>query len=144
MQKRSWIGRAATVMAVTAAGVFSSGGPALAARGGGGGTTGSSSLTLVLLDSTDGVAHWGQRITFEVSTTQTTQPQVSVECYQGGSLVYTMFTGYWDGYKWPWTQIMTLRSAAWTGGAADCSAKMYYSSGRKTVTGATLSFHAAA
>src|SRR5262245_65225724 len=36
--------------------------------GGGGGTTSGGSVTLVLLDSTDGVAHWGQAVTFKVTT----------------------------------------------------------------------------
>ena len=129
--------RVAAVVATSACVLLLSGGPA----GAGGRTTGSSSLKLVALDSTDGVPHWGQQVTFEVTTTATDRPQVSLNCYQGSTHVYTMFTGYWPEYKWPWTQIMTLKSDVWTGGAADCVAEMYYSSGRKTVTGATLSFH---
>lgn len=121
--------------------------PALAAKGGGGGggkpaPSGSSSLALVLLDSTDGAAHWGQRVTFNVSTSATTEPHVSVSCSQSGVVVYTTQTGFYASYPWPWTQTMTLSSDAWTGGAADCSAKLYYFNGSKTVTAATLAFHA--
>src|SRR5437879_195804 len=43
-----------------------------------------SSLSLVLLNSTDGVPHWGQQVTFAVSTTATTEPNVSLMCYQHG------------------------------------------------------------
>src|SRR5438105_3149580 len=38
---------------------------------GGGGTGGSSTLSLVLLNSTDGLPHFGQQVTFTVSTTVT-------------------------------------------------------------------------
>lgn len=115
--------------------------PALAAKGGGSSkTSGSSSLTLVLLDSTDGLAHYGQQVTFTVSTTQTTEPHVSLSCYQGSTLVYSAETGYYASYPWPDTQIFTLSSAAWTGGAASCTAVLYWFNGSKTVTGATLNF----
>src|SRR3954447_20813208 len=61
---------------------------ALAGKGGGrprgGGTTGGRrSLGLVLLDSTDGVAHHGQRVTFTATTTATDRPFVRLDCYQG-------------------------------------------------------------
>jgi len=116
-------------------------GTGFAAKGGGGKPGGNSSLNLVLIDSTDGVPHWGQQVSFDVSTTETTQPQVSLDCYQSSTKVYGNWTGYWDGYPWPWTQTMTLKSQAWTSGAADCTAKLYYSSGRKTISAATLNFH---
>ena len=115
--------------------------PALAAKGGGKPTSSSSSLTLVLLDSTDGVAHWGQRVTFDVTTTATTEPHVSLKCVQSGVTVLTSQTGYYASYPWPWTQVMTLSSGAWTAGAADCAASLYYFNGSKTVTAATLAFH---
>src|SRR6266446_5753874 len=55
-----------------------------------GGTTSTSSLNLVLLNSTDGSAHWGQTVTFSISTTATTEPNVSLHCYQNGALVSVM------------------------------------------------------
>lgn len=101
-----------------------------------------SSLTLVLVDSTDGLAHYGQSITWKVSTTATTQPFVSVQCSQAGAVVYTASSGYFAGYAWPWTQTMILASGAWTGGAADCSARLYSASSTgKTTTLATTTFH---
>jgi hypothetical protein len=111
-------------------------------KGGGGKTTGSSSMTLVLVDSTDGVPHWGQHIRFDVSTTATTEPHVSVACSQGGTLVYTAQTGYYASYPWPSTQTFTLSSSAWTGGDADCSARLYsLSNSGSSTTLATMSFH---
>ena len=111
-------------------------------KGGGGSHTATSSMNLVLLDSTDGVPHHGQRVRFDVSTTATTQPHVSVNCYQGTELVYIAATGYYEGYAWPWTQTMTLSSGAWTGGDADCQAELYKldNRGGRTVL-ARLAFH---
>ena len=111
-------------------------------KGKGGAGSSASSMTLVVLDSSDGLPHWGQSIRFDVTTSETTQPHVSVDCYQGPELVYVAATGYYDGYAWPWTQTMVLSSGAWTGGAADCQAELYkldYKRG-KTVLG-RLAFH---
>jgi hypothetical protein len=104
----------------------------------------SSSLTLVLVDPADGVANWGDQVRFNVSTTATTEPHVSLKCYQNSSLVYTAQTGYYASYPWPDTQTFTLSSGAWTGGAASCTAVLYWFNATKTVTGATLNFPVAA
>jgi len=123
-------------------------GVASAAKGGGGkpaggGTSGSSSLSLAMVTDSNGngLPNWGDQVTFNASTTATTQPHVSLQCFQSGVLVYTTETGYYAGYPWPWTQIMTLSSPAWAAGAADCTATAYYFSGRKTVTLGALGFH---
>jgi hypothetical protein len=134
----------ALTLALTLA-VFSSAAPTLAAKGSdggkGGSTGGSSSLTLVLLNSTDGLPHWGQKVTFNIQTTATGEPNVSLNCYLNGALVYAAVAGFYASYPWPGTQIMTLASPSWTGGAADCTARLYYISGARTVTLQTLSFH---
>ena len=104
--------------------------------------SGTSSLSLVLLDSTDGLAHYGQRVTFEVATTATTEPLVDLGCYQNGTLVLLGFAGFSSTDPWPWTKIMTLSTSAWTGGEADCTARLYSASNTgKTTTLATLNFH---
>jgi hypothetical protein len=36
---------------------------------------------------------------------------------------------------------MTLQSQMWTGGAADCTATLYYTSGKRIEVLATLPFH---
>jgi hypothetical protein len=117
--------------------------PAAYAGKGGGGTgttTGGGTLALVLLTSTDGVAHWGQDVTFTVSTTATTRPYVALDCYQNGNWVSTGSVGYFADYAWP--KRFTLASGWWTGGAATCTARLYStnSSGTRTTTLATLSF----
>jgi hypothetical protein len=119
---------------------------AYAGKGGGkagGGTTtgGTSSLTLVLVNSTDGVAHQGQTVTFAVATTATDRPFVRVDCYQGTSWVYAASAGFFPDY--PWSKDFPLASNMWTSGAADCTATMYMSKdGSTRVTNlATLKFH---
>jgi hypothetical protein len=100
---------------------------------------GTSTLTLVLLNSTDGTPHWGQSVTFNVSTTATTQPNVSMNCYQNGTLVFGAEAGFYPGYPWPDSQVFVLSSPSWTGGSANCTAALYYFSGKKTITLTTMS-----
>jgi hypothetical protein len=102
---------------------------------------GTSSLKLVILTGADQVPNWGEQITFEVSTTATAYPHVDVTCAQNGAIVYGATTGYYDSYPWPWTQDMTLRSQSWAGGAADCTATLYYLNGKRTATLSTFAFH---
>jgi len=66
-----------------------------------GGTTSTSSLNLVLLNSTDGSAHWGQSVTFTVSTTASSEPYVSLDCYQNGVLVAAGMAVFYASYPWP-------------------------------------------
>jgi hypothetical protein len=114
--------------------------------GGGGGTGGSGSLSLVMVNDLngDGQPNWGDTVTFNISTTATTEPNVSLTCYQSGVLVYSAVSGFYASYPWPWTQNMGLWSNSWTGGAADCTAELYYFNGSKTVTVATLDIPVAA
>jgi len=110
----------------------------LAAHKGQGQNT-NSSLSLVLLNSTDGLAHWGQNMTFNVSTTATSYPSVGLNCYQNGTLVLAWTAGFFPSY--PWTKDLTLSSPSWTSGGASCIATLYYSSGKKQIiTLASLSF----
>jgi len=99
-----------------------------------------STLELVVLSGPDALPNWGEQITFKVSTTATTEPHVDLNCSQGGTNVASATTGYYDGYMWPATKVMTLSSPKWTGGAADCTATLYYFNGRKTPVLKTLSF----
>ncbi len=116
---------------------------ALAARGGGGGggkggpkPSGTATISLVLLNSTDGLPHYGQTVTFNVSTTATDQPWVNLKCYQNGALVAEGWNGYFDGSLTG--RNFGLSSPMWTGGAADCTA--YVTTPQWAVLGST-SFH---
>jgi hypothetical protein len=131
--------RRAVTVPVVALAALSLAAPAMAAKPAR--NASSSTLKLVLLSSTDGLPHQGQDITFEASSSATTEPHVRLSCAQGGVVVYTAQTGYYASYPWPWTNTMNLSSGAWTGGAADCTATLYWFNGSKTVTGTTLPFH---
>ncbi len=108
--------------------------------GKGGGTSYTGSFSLVLLNSTDDTGHFGQNYTFRV-TTSAPYPFVRDDCYQGGKLVYRQTNGYFA--DWTWGQTYTWSSNVWTGGAADCTATLYYtdSSYNNPKTMATMSFH---
>jgi len=112
--------------------------------GGGGSTSGGGgTISLVLLNSTDGLAHFGQKITFNVSTSATQYPWVTVRCSQNGVEVYNMSNAI---FATSLNEIFTLGPAPnWTGGDADCTARLenwdsYYKNG--SITGITsMSFH---
>jgi hypothetical protein len=107
----------------------------------------SSSLSLVVLGTSGAAsaqtaagAHWGDSVTFDVSTTATDKPSVKTNCYQNGTLVYTQF-GFF--YPAPTSPTFTLRSYVWTGAAADCTAELYSVNPAKgtSTTLATTNFH---
>src|SRR5262245_12268888 len=85
-------------------------------------TAGDSTIDPVYLDSTDGVAHFGQQLTFHFSTASAYR-YVTLRCYQAGPLVGEQTLARWRGTVC--SQTFTLGgSAAWTGGAADCTATL--------------------
>ena len=114
--------------------------------GGGGTIGGTGSLTLVMAvdNNGNGAPNWGDTITWTISTTATTQPNVSVTCSQNGTVVYGTEAGYYVGYPWPWTQQMKLSSTAWSSGAASCSAKLYYFVGTSTINLGSTTFNVGA
>jgi hypothetical protein len=123
---------------------------AFAGKGGGGGkpsgggtSTGGGSISLapVVVDANgDGLPSFGETVTFNVSTTATTQPYVNLLCYQNGVLGYNSWRGYFAG-SLDSTWNFTLGSGGWTSGAADCTAwlGMYTRQGFQRL--ASTSFH---
>jgi hypothetical protein len=105
-------------------------------HGGGGTSGGSGTISLVLLNSTDGLAHYGQQVTFKVSTTATTQPYVDLQCYQGRVLVGQSLEGFFTGSLSD--GVFELASPMWTSGAADCTATLQTPQGSAL---ASTSFH---
>jgi hypothetical protein len=140
-------GPAVAALAVALITTLGASSPALAAKGGGGkppSGSGSSSLSLVLLDATDGLPHYGQRVTFRVSTTATTRPFVRLNCYQNGVWLYAASAGYFADY--PWSQDFILSSGGgaeggWSSGAADCDATLYSNDGKRSTDLAKIAFH---
>jgi hypothetical protein len=131
----------AAIVAIAAA-------PAHAAKGGGGkpapAPDASSSVAVKNVDVADTVINFGDTVTFDVKTTATDTPAVQLDCYQNGSLVLTSAAGFYPW--WPWSTDFKLTSGLWTGGSADCTARLYKTSsnGLRTYTLATQSFHVAA
>ena len=97
---------------------------------------GTASISLVVLNSTDGLAHYGQTVTFNVSTSATDQPWVNLKCYQSRTLVAEGWNGYFDASLTG--RNFGLYSPLWTGGAADCTA--YVTTPQWAALGST-SFH---
>jgi hypothetical protein len=105
--------------------------------GGGGGT-----MSLVLLNSTDGLPHFGQKVTFNVSTTATNYPWVTLKCYQSGGLVYEASNGI---FATSLNQVFTLGpTPSWQSGNADCTAYLQdwdsYSKNGRIQTLTSMSF----
>ena len=93
--------------------------------GGGGSTGGSGSLSIVMLSDPAGNGpSYGDRITFNVTTTATS-PFVRRRLLPGLVLGLLYSVGYFDAY--PWAKEFTLSAKSWPGGAADCTAKLYTS-----------------
>jgi hypothetical protein len=85
---------------------------------------------------------YGDTVTFNVSTSAS-YPSVELDCSQGGTLVYAHTAGFYPSYGW--SRDYTLSGGMWTGGAADCTATLYYTTKNGTnSTLATLSFPAGA
>ena len=131
--------RIAFVVAIAVIAVFTFASSALAGKGKPGGTSSSSSLSLVLMDGATQAKHYGN-ITFNVSTSATSKPQVGLRCYQGANFVYDGYVGYWSGYMF--TPYFILQSNYWVDGIwATCDARLFYSDSRgRQVILATTSF----
>ena len=91
-------------------------------------TTSSSSIAgpyLVGTSSPTGAAavapQFGQTITFNVSTTATSNPFVNLNCYQNGVLVMNSWSAFFPGGT---NQNFGLYSPSWQSGAANCTADL--------------------
>jgi hypothetical protein len=122
----------ASVMLLTAS--FS---PSLFAQGKGKGKQSAASVYSIALevvnDNGNNLPDYGESVKVNVSSTATS-PFVSISCYQGPNLVYA-------GGGLPASFAFQLASTAWTGGEAECTARVYTTiDGSKTTTLGTLSF----
>ena len=117
---------------------------AFAAPHRGGGSGGTISLVMVTDNNSDGQPNYKDKVTFAVSTSSTTQPWVTVQCSQNGTLVYQQSNGI---FPTSLNQTFTLGPTPnWQGGAANCTAKLQnwdsYSKNGKIVNLASMSFTA--
>jgi len=84
---------------------------------------GSSSITgpvMVTDTGTPGLS-FGDIVTFNESTTATSQPYVNLLCYQNGVLVMNSWAGFFD-QALNSSRDFGLYSPSWKSGAADCTA----------------------
>jgi hypothetical protein len=114
-------------------------------------TSGSSSITgpFVVAASPTGTSatatststpHFGDAITFDVSTTATDMPFVNLVCYQNGALVANG-TGLFAPADLS-VKTFNLTSGLWTGGAAECTATLgMFTGSDKYKALASTSFH---
>jgi hypothetical protein len=142
-RRENTVRRVSAILAVATALLLLATGPSFAAPG--------SSINLVLLSSaaaTTGSSgpHFGDQITFTISTMATDKPWVNVTCYQNGVYVYGNWSRFYDDPMYPWSRYFVLGPTyAWQGGAADCTARLaMWTAGGKERTLAATSFHVAA
>jgi hypothetical protein len=117
-------------------------GTAFAAKGGGkpgGGATGTLAVVMVKDLNGNQAPNYADTITFNVSSTAD-MPMVNLNCTQNGDWVTNQSVGFYDG--WPWSQNFPLETWKWTGGAADCTATLYYQNRKGSHTIATATFRA--
>lgn len=105
--------------------------------GGGGGTGGGSSSisapVLVNDANHDGAVSFGDTVTFNESTSATSQPYVNVLCYQNGVQVMNSWNGFFDQALNP-TRNFGLYSPSWKSGAASCTAWLDMIGGKRGST----------
>jgi|SRR5689334_3486994 len=113
---------------------------------GGSGGSGSSSISapVMVIDSNgNGAPNFGDTVTFNVSTTATSQPYVNVLCYQNGVQVMNSWNGFFDQALNP-TRNFALYSPSWQSGAASCTASVAMYTKRGTSQLASVSFQVGA
>jgi hypothetical protein len=89
---------------------------------GGGSTGGTGTIAVVIATdaNSNGTPNYADVVTFNISTTATTQPWVNLVCSQNGVIVAEGWNGYFDASITG--RNFGLYSPKWTGGAADCTA----------------------
>lgn len=111
-------------------------------NGGGGSPGGNSSISgpfMVADTSTPGLSR-GDMVTFNVSTTATTRPWVNVNCYQGGTLVYGEWHGFFPEYLYGQTYTLGP-TRMWQSGGADCTAALVSKDGNRDKILTSIDFY---
>lgn len=97
-----------------------------------------SAPVMVVDNNADGLPNWDDTVTFNVSTTATTQPYVHLVC-SGNGVSYDSWRGYFAGsLDTNWNFV--LASGGWTGGPASCTAwaGMYTKQGFKQLASSSF------
>jgi len=105
-------------------------GSAFAAKSGGGKPAGGSTSTftgpvMVKDQNGNGSPNYMDEITFNVSTTASTRPEVGLRCYQGTAFVEDAYVSYFDSWLSP--TYFQLGSSYWDPTLdASCTARLFY------------------
>jgi hypothetical protein len=110
---------------------------------GGGGSSTITGPVMVTDANGNGLPNFGDTVTFNVSTTATSQPYVNVLCYQNGVQVMNSWNGFFDQALNP-TRNFGLYSPEWQSGAASCTAWVDMYTKRGTAQLASVSFQVGA
>ena len=108
----------------------------------GGGTSTITGPIMVNDANGDGLPNWNDTVSFNVSTTATSQPYVNLVC-SGNGVGYNSWKGVFPGsLDTNWN--FTLSSGGWTSGPADCTATlgMYTKHGFTKLTSTTFHVNA--
>lgn len=98
--------------------------------GGGGAGSSISGPVLVTDQNGNGAANWNDTVTFNVTTSATSQPFVDLTCFQNGALVLHGSAGFFSGALNSGYDF-TLMSGSWSGGAASCTAALGMYGGKR-------------
>jgi len=113
------------IFGLIAGSAFAAKGGNAAKPGGGSGTTTFNGPVMVLDTNGDGAPNYMEEITFNVSTTATTRPQVGLRCYQGSNFVEDAYVSYFD--SWLSATYFQLGSSYWNPAVdASCTARLFY------------------
>jgi hypothetical protein len=105
-------------------------GTAFAAKGSGGkpaggSTSGFTGPVMVQDQNGNSSPNYMDEITFNVSTTATTKPQVGLRCYQGAAFVEDAYVSYFNSWLSP--TYFQLGSSYWNPALdASCTARLFY------------------
>jgi hypothetical protein len=110
--------------------------------GGGGHPTSGMPISVVTVvdQNLNGLPNWADTVHFSF-TTSNPYPNVSVTCTQNGGLVFGDSHPYYWPNLWDDNGNVVLSSPSWQSGAADCKVVVKGTSGGKTVTLGSTSFH---
>jgi hypothetical protein len=114
------------IAVLAAIGVLALAGTATAGKGGAPAKS-ESSISLVVVGTAafaaaSTSAHYGDQVTFDISTSETPYPYVNLKCFQNGAMVGQAWEGFYAGALAD--RMFTLWSPQWSGGPADCTATL--------------------
>jgi hypothetical protein len=116
-------------------------GTAFAAKGGGHQSGGMSIAVVTVVDANQNkLPNWADQVHFTF-TTSNLYPTVSVTCTQNGGLVFGDSHPYYWPNVWDDNGNVILSSQAWASGAADCKVVVKGTSGGRTVSLGSTTFH---